>query len=99
MNFDLYIPQIRTFIDLNGSVHGQDAAVKADNEKKTWAYNHGFNLIVITCGEIYKSQPVSIEKSSFYINYKIHRENKYGPNSACSGILKKTRDEIEWVAE
>lgn len=99
MNFDLYIPQIRTFIDFNGSVHGQDNYKKRDNEKKTWAYNHGFSLIVISCGEIGTSVPVSFDKSSFYIKYKIHKQNKYAPNSACSGIAKKTRDEIAWAAE
>lgn len=99
MNFDFYIPQIRTMLDFNGSVHGIDDAVKADNEKKTWAYNHGFNLIVITCGEIGASVPVSIEKSEHYIKYKLHKEQKYNPASGYSGIRKKTRDEIALAAK
>ena len=99
MNFDLYIPQIRTIIDLNGSVHGQDNVVKVDNEKKTWAYNHGFNLIVISCEVKDKKKPVSIERSNHYIKYKIHRERKYSPNSERSGILPTTKKEIAWVAE
>lgn len=99
MNFDLYIPQIRLFLDFNGSVHGQDNVVKTDNEKKTWAYNHGFNLIVISCGEIGTSQPVSIERSSHYIKCKLHYQRKYSPANGCSGITKKTRDEIAWAAE
>ena len=99
MNFDFYIPQIRTFIDFNGGVHGIDNVVKTDNEKKTWAYNHGFNLIVITCGEIEASVPKSIEKSSHYIKYKIHRERKYSPNSNKSDILPGTKEEITWVAK
>ena len=99
MNFDLYIPQIRTFIDFNGSVHGKDSVVKTDNEKKTWAYNHGFNLIVISCGEVGTSQPVSVEKSGHYIKYKIHQQRRYSPESECSGIRKKTRDEITWAAK
>ena len=99
MNFDLYIPQIRVFLDFNGSVHGQDIVVKADNEKKTWAYNHGFNLIVISCGEIGTSVPVSVEKSNHYIKYKMHQERNYSPESGCSGIAKKTRDEIKWASE
>lgn len=99
MNFDFYIPQIRTFIDYNGSIHGQDNYKKRDNEKKTWAYNHGFNLIAISCGEIDKSDSVKIEKSSHYIKYKIHRERKYSPANNSTGIVKKTRDEIAWAAE
>lgn len=99
MNFDLYIPQIRTFIDFNGSIHGKDSYKKVDNEKKTWAYNHGFNLIVIACGEIETAVPVSVERSNHYIKYKIHRQQKYCPASGCSGIVKKTRDEIALAAE
>ena len=99
MNFDFYIPQIRLFIDFNGGVHGIDNVVKTDNEKKTWAYNHGFNLIVITCGEIGTSVPKSIEKSSHYIKYKIHKERKYSPNSNKSDILPGTKEEIAWVAK
>lgn len=99
MNFDLYIPQIRTMLDFNGGIHGKDAAVKADNEKKTWAYNHGFNLIVISCGEVEKSQPVSIERSNNYIKYKLHREQKYGPNTGKSDIVPVTKREIAWAAE
>lgn len=99
MNFDFYIPQIRVFIDFNGSVHGQDSVVKVDNEKKTWAYNHGFNLIVITCGEIGTSVPAQIERSSHYLKYKLHQQRKYSPANECSGIRKKTRDEITWVAK
>lgn len=99
MNFDLYIPQTRTFIDFNGSVHGIDSVVKVDNKKKTWAYNNGFNLIVISCGEIEKSVPVSIEKSNNYIKYKLHREQKYGPSRGKSDILPATKREITWAAE
>lgn len=99
MNFDLYIPQIRTFLDFNGSVHGQDSVVKADNEKRTWAYNHGFNLMIISCGEIEASVPVSIERSNFYIKYKLHREQKYGPADRGTGIRTGTKKEIAWVAE
>lgn len=87
------------FIDFNGGVHGQDNYKKADNEKKTWAYNHGFNLIVISCGEIGTSQPVSIDKSSFYTKYKIHRERKYSPERGYSGIRTGTKKEIAWAAE
>ena len=99
MNFDLYIPQIRTFVDFNGGVHGKDNKVKTDNEKKTWAYNHGFNLIVISCGEIETSVPESIEKAEHYIKYKIHRERKYSPANGCSGITPGTKREIAWAAE
>lgn len=99
MNFDFYIPQIRTFIDFNGGVHGQDSYKKRDNEKKTWAYNHGFNLIVISSEIKNKENPVSIEKSSHYIKYKIHQERKYSPANNSTGIIKKTRDEITWVAK
>ena len=99
MNFDFYIPQIRLFIDFNGGVHGIDNVVKTDNEKKTWAYNHGFNLIVITCGEIGTSVPKSIEKSGHYIKYKIHQELKYNPASGYSGIRPVTKREITWAAE
>lgn len=99
MNFDFYIPQIRLFIDFNGGVHGIDSVVKADNEKKTWAYNHGFNLIVISCGEIGTSVPESIEKSEHYLKYKIHQQRKRSSVEGCSGIRKKTRDEITWVAK
>ena len=99
MNFDLYIPQIRTFIDFNGGVHGIDNVVKTDNEKKTWAYNHGFNLIVITCGEIGTSVPAQIERSNHYIKYKIHKQNKYSPNTGKSDILPGTKEEIAWAAK
>lgn len=99
MNFDLYIPQIRTFIDFNGGVHGIDNVVKTDNEKKTWAYNHGFNLIVITCGEIGTSVPAQIERSNHYIKYKIHKQNKYSPNTGKSDILPGTKEEITWAAK
>lgn len=99
MNFDFYIPQIRTFLDFNGGVHGRDSVVKADNEKKTWAYNHGFNLIVITCGEIGKSVPVSIERSEHYIKYKMHQERKYSPANGYSGIRPATKREIELIAK
>lgn len=99
MNFDFYIPQIRTFIDFNGGVHRIDSYKKRDAEKKTWAYNNGFNLIVITCGEIETSVPVSIEKSEHFIKYKIHQERPCNLANGCSGILKKTRDEITWAAE
>lgn len=99
MNFDLYIPQIRTMLDFNGGVHNQVDAKKRDSEKKTWAYNNGFNLIVISCGEIRKSVPVSIERSNNYIKYKIHRERKYSPNSNKSDIVPATKKEISWVAE
>lgn len=99
MNFDLYIPQIRTFIDFNGGIHGQDSYKKVDNEKKTWAYNNGFNLIVISCEVKDKEKPESIERSSHYVKYKIHREQKYGPNSGYSGIKPATKREIAWAAE
>ena len=99
MNFDFYIPQIRTYIDFNGSIHGQDNVVKTDNEKKTWAYNHGFNLIVISCEVKDKEKPVSIEKSSFYIKYKLHYQQKYGPATGYSGIQPATKREIAWAAE
>lgn len=99
MNFDLYIPQIRTFIDFNGGVHRIDSYKKRDNEKKSWAYSHGFNLIVISCGEIETSVPESIEKSEHYIKYKIHQELKYSPANGCSGITPGTKREIAWAAE
>ena len=99
MNFDFYIPQTRTFIYFNGGVHGKDEYKKRDNEKKTWAYNHGFNLIVISCGEIGTSVPVNIEKSNHYIKYKIHKERKYNPESGYSGIRPGTKREIELIAK
>ena len=99
MNFDLYIPQIRAFIDFNGGMHNKNDKIKADNEKKTWAYNHGFNLIVISCGEIGTSVPVSFEKSEHFLKYKIHRERKYNPASEYSGVKPATKKEITWVAE
>ena len=99
MNFDFYIPQIRLFIDFNGGIHNQDSYKKRDNEKKTWAYNHGFNLIVITCGEIEASVPKSIERSNHYIKYKIHKERKYSPADRGSGIRTGTKREIAWAAE
>lgn len=99
MNFDIYIPQIRTFIDFNGGVHRIDSYKKRDNEKRTWAYNHGFNLMIISCGEIEASVPVSIEKSGHYIKYKIHQEFKYSPASGYSGIKPGTKREIALVAE
>lgn len=99
MNFDLYIPQSRIFLDFNGYIHNQIDVKKRDNEKKTWAYNHGFNLIVISCEVKDKEKPVSIEKSSHYIKYKIHQQRPHTLANGCSGIVKKTRDEITWVAE
>lgn len=99
MNFDFYIPQIRLFIDFNGGIHNQDSYKKRDNEKKAWAYNHGFNLIVISCGEIGTSVPESIERSNHYIKYKIHKERKYNPESGYSGIKPATKREIAWAAE
>lgn len=99
MNFDMYIPQIRTLLDFNGSVHGKDEYKKVDNEKKTWAYNHGFNLIVISCEVIDKEKPVSIERSNDYIKYKIHIERPYSPSSGYNGIKPATKKEITWAAE
>lgn len=77
MNFDLYIPEIETYLEFNGYMHHREEHIKSDKQKVKWCEQHKYRLITIQT-EIGLNNSLKAEKLSEYHKvYSINQEKRY----------------------
>ena len=82
MRFDMFIPQVRTFIEINGYVHSKMSRhKKTDDQKREWCEHNGYNLIILSCERAadQNNAITVLENQPHYKKYGLHKEQRQKP--------------------